>query len=250
MCVVAFAGYLYIQNYWNERELDPVALQDGKLQYRVIHDGKDRKRGTADDVVWDVPLPATFEIWRAYADHRPHDEDFEFLHAGFDLGSIGIQSVGAESNVKLRFLPHRFEQGARPYKHRATSTFLSDFDYIENISCRLGEDLGNGSYAFREPTQDEIVEMRTVYGPDVDFMAGSCLTKSDKRTRIGFFRQDSNPAGWGYCYFETGRCSFDLWYPIERIVEVEFARNNLSLLPEMDEFISEIVSESSAGLNK
>lgn len=232
---------------------DPVAYEDGSVEYRLVAKGEDRVRGTGDDEHWVMRVPPGVYVRTTEKVRDPEDKGIDppfmynysiaFQFTWPEFGYLADhRTVERNKSLDVSLTARKVDYGTGSYDTSFGARnfdFSAGFDQNTNYRCRLDQEIAPGVFTLREPTNAEMEEMHRDLGeneqrarPLVPGYDGGCYTATFDELQYAIYDDDGGPIGAGRCSYllderGDGQCSTRFWLPQNRVVSVSFHEDNL-----------------------
>ena len=219
---------------------DPVVYDDGSVEYRLINNGRDLKRGTGDDQHWVLRFPKELDVFTYEGQGEIINENLKpfegiYNHNLYFYMMLPEFSMEQRRNSYEELNLLRVSLSAIEDKYVSevgktqTSGFFIRQDVYTNRECRKETEIIPGLFKLRDPSASEKKVMYEVYGEEARYYdERGCGASDPTVTDYSFYTPSGRPIGTGNCYHRGKElCFFYVWLPYSRTAHYSFHRKYL-----------------------
>lgn len=250
----------------------PIVHADGTKEFRLIDGGNDGQKGTPDDEVWVLRMPAG--LWAKSLDEDRTDQQVEDnpnypynLNFSFIVGLPDFQflkdpnKTDRHERLSVSINAPNLPYGAGAFAGERERSFSTRLDLFANYNCRQDTSVGTGVYRLRQPTDAEAAQMSRKYVSTLGksalrlFLPPECnrpMLGGSQRPTFAIYDIDNTAIGYGGCTFKRAsntelspndNCSFRFWLPVEREVLMMLSAKNV---PQLQDIYTQVATLLSA----
>jgi len=280
--VVVSAVAYYGMQWMEKHKYDPIALEDGSIEYRLIYHDRTRrnpgpniinlspdgvmiqpstkKSPTTDafDQHWVLRFPKELRVFRPEVEqslaiyqqkHRvPFSSPNYMFRFYFAFPDFAMQNKMMSYSRKDMLLVTLFATDRIYEPKEQTSRYNTSFtrqkDPQFNPRCTKDKEIIPSLFLLKSRTEEERKRVREKYGP----APGNCASiTNDKSGPLYYSVYDAlgQIQGAGFCDQSIAqRCQFEFWLPQKRVVKYTFYSQNLSKIHEIHATVVDLLTKA------